>query len=264
MDSTLPAAPGPNEASYPRRLALFDLDHTLVPFDSGMAWTRHLIQMGAIEPEAEAQYLARCRDYVAGKIDIRQLSRFGLDLLAQFSVPRLRALRAAHEVELRASIPAAAHALVQLHRTQGDLCALVTATVRFVAQPYAQALQVPHLMATESGLRHAPGEPEPRFSGALGSAPCWGPEKPASVARWLKTQGLRWSDFPTIFVYTDALSDLPLLQQATHPVAVTPEQRLREHARAHGWRIADTLDAALLQARTAIQSITCGAGMGLE
>src|SRR5436190_1547831 len=26
------------------RLALFDLDHTLIPFDSGMAWTRFLAQ----------------------------------------------------------------------------------------------------------------------------------------------------------------------------------------------------------------------------
>ena len=245
MPPHAPRALDTDAGAPPRRLALFDLDHTLVPFDSGMAWTRHLIRLGAIAPDAEAHYLQRCRDYVAGHIDIRELSRFGLGVLAQFSQARLRALRTAQEVELRACVPAAAHALVQHHLAQGDLCALVTATVRFVAQPYAQMLHLPHLMATESALCHAPGEPEPRHSGELGGTPCWGPEKPASVARWLKTQGLRWSDFEAVFVYTDALSDLPLLQHATHPVAVTPEQRLREHARVQGWRIADTLEAAL-------------------
>ena len=33
-------------------LALFDLDHTLIPFDSGMAWTRFLTTRGILPPEA--------------------------------------------------------------------------------------------------------------------------------------------------------------------------------------------------------------------
>jgi len=45
------------------KLALFDLDHTLIPFDSGMAWTRFLVRAGALEPDAEARYLEYCRQY---------------------------------------------------------------------------------------------------------------------------------------------------------------------------------------------------------
>ena len=41
-----------------QRLALFDLDHTLIPFDSGMAWTRFLVGEGALDGGAEARYLA--------------------------------------------------------------------------------------------------------------------------------------------------------------------------------------------------------------
>jgi phosphoserine phosphatase len=39
------------------RLALFDLDHTLIPFDSGMAWTRMLVERGVLPAQAEEAYL---------------------------------------------------------------------------------------------------------------------------------------------------------------------------------------------------------------
>ena len=36
-------------------LALFDLDHTLIAFDSGMAWMRFLVARGAL-PAAAAEH----------------------------------------------------------------------------------------------------------------------------------------------------------------------------------------------------------------
>ena len=41
-------------------LALFDLDHTLIPFDSGMAWTQFLVDEGALPESATGAYLACC------------------------------------------------------------------------------------------------------------------------------------------------------------------------------------------------------------
>ena len=49
-------------------LALFDLDHTLIPFDSGMAWTRFLVREGALDAQAEARYLDFCHQSVAGTL----------------------------------------------------------------------------------------------------------------------------------------------------------------------------------------------------
>lgn len=37
-------------------IALFELDHTLIPFDSAVAFTRHLIDEGVLEPDFEAEY----------------------------------------------------------------------------------------------------------------------------------------------------------------------------------------------------------------
>src|SRR5262245_52831136 len=57
------------------RLALFDLDHTLIPFDSGMAWTRFLVEHGVLEPGADERYLEHCRQYVAGTLGVEALHR---------------------------------------------------------------------------------------------------------------------------------------------------------------------------------------------
>jgi phosphoserine phosphatase len=39
------------------------------------------------------------------------------------------------------------------------------------------------------------------------------------------------------FAYGDTVMDIPLLEHAEHPVAVYPDQKLKEHALAHGWEL---------------------------
>ena len=57
------------------KLALFDLDHTLIPFDSGMAWTRFLVGRGRLPADAEERYLGYCHQYVAGTLDMHAMHR---------------------------------------------------------------------------------------------------------------------------------------------------------------------------------------------
>ena len=51
-------------------LALFDLDHTLIPADSGLLFARFLAERGALDPGFEEEYLVYCRRYVEGKLAI--------------------------------------------------------------------------------------------------------------------------------------------------------------------------------------------------
>ncbi|MDU0968454.1 MAG: HAD-IB family hydrolase [Actinomycetaceae bacterium] len=46
-------------------------------------------------------------------------------------------------------------------------------------------------------------------------------------------------DLAASWAYSDSKSDLPLLSLVGHPVAINPDTALREHAKAHGWPIAD-------------------------
>ena len=213
------------------RLALFDLDHTLIPFDSGMAWTRFLVAAGALPGDAEARYLDFCHQYVAGTLDIHAMHRASMLPLRAIAPQRLQALRCAFEAETRSRLPAAMCELVASHRERGDLCAIVTATSRLVAEPFARGFGIEHLVATEAVLED--GLP----TGEIDGLPCFREHKVTRVSAWLGPR--RLADFAQSWFYSDSSSDLPLLQAVSHPVAVLPDPRLKAHAQAAGWPVLD-------------------------
>lgn len=214
-------------------LALFDLDHTLIPFDSGMAWTQWLVQRGHLPPEAEARYLAFCHDYVAGTLDIHAMHHANLAPLSQHSTATLQRWAQDFEDHIRPQVPASRRALVQQHLDAGHLCAIVTATTRLVAEPLARVFGLPHLVATQAVVADG------RYTGAIEGEPCFRDGKLRHVDAWLARQGFPegLSSFSASWFYSDSASDLPLLQAVTHPVAVHPDARLRAHASAAGWTV---------------------------
>ncbi len=54
---------------------------------------------------------------------------------------------------------------------------------------------------------------------------------------WLASLGKTWSDFERSYFYSDSHNDIPLLEKVTDPIATNPDDTLRAHAQAHGWRI---------------------------
>jgi HAD superfamily hydrolase (TIGR01490 family) len=216
------------------RLALFDLDHTLIPFDSGMAWVRHLIALGAIEPEAEQRYLAYCHQYVAGTLDIHAMHRAVVAPLAAFEPQRLAAWRDDFARAMAGRLSPAMRSRVKVHQDRGDLCAIVTATSRLVAEPFAAASGIVHLVATEPVL--VDGRP----AGEIAGLPCFRGHKVDRVAQWLAGLGAPpLAQAEESWFYSDSISDLALLQCVTHPVAVRPDARLRELCRVQGWNVID-------------------------
>jgi len=213
------------------KLALFDLDHTLIPFDSGMAWTRFLVGRGRLAADAEERYLAYCHQYVAGTLDMHAMHRASVLPLAHHAPAELLQWAAEFEQHIAPQLPASRRALVQRHLDDGDLCAIVTATTRLIAEPLARLFGLQHLVATEAVL-HDGG-----FTGEIAGEPCFREHKPARVRAWLAQQGLRLEAFEESHFYSDSANDMPLLTSVTHPVAVDPDARLLAHAQAAGWPV---------------------------
>jgi HAD superfamily hydrolase (TIGR01490 family) len=220
-----------------QRLALFDLDHTLIPFDSGMAWTRFLVRQGALDGGAEARYLAFCHQYVAGTLDIRAMVRANLLPLAAFEPEQLAQWRQRFEREIAEQLPDdAMRARVAHHLASGDLCAVVTATERLVAEPFARTFGIEHLVATEGVM--IDGRP----TGEIAGLPCFREQKLMLVQAWLaglNTAPVTIAAFDESFFYSDSINDLPLLEAVTRPVAVRPDERLRAVAQARAWWVID-------------------------
>ncbi len=213
-------------------LALFDLDHTLLPIDSDYEWGQFLVRIGAVDPVAfKAANDAFFAQYQAGTLDPVQYLEFALGTLARFPRAQLDAMhqRFMDEVITPAILPAARD-LLQRHQDAGDLVCIITATNRFVTAPIAKALGVEHLIAA------VPEEDEQgNLTGKLLGVPTSGPGKVTHTHAWLEQIGTPLAGFGSSHFYSDSHNDIPLLSVVTHPVATNPNAALASHAASLGW-----------------------------
>ena len=132
------------------RLALFDLDNTLLAGDSDHAWGEFLISRGIVdEAEHRAKNDAFYEQYVRGELDIHGYVAFTLEPILSLAPAALNTLRQEFVTsEVAAIMLPKAISLVNSHRDAGDLCVIITATNEFITQPIAAAFGVEHLIAT--------------------------------------------------------------------------------------------------------------------
>jgi HAD superfamily hydrolase (TIGR01490 family) len=213
-------------------LALFDLDHTLLPIDSDHEWGEFLVRIGAVDGAAFARRNdAFFAQYQAGTLDPVEYLEFALGTLARFPRAELERMHAQFMDEVIApAILPAARDLLQQHHENGDLVAIITATNAFVTAPIAKALGVEHLIAATPELDGAGN-----VTGRLLGTPTQGAGKVAHTHAWLAGRGQRLDGFPRSFFYSDSHNDIPLLSVVTDPVATNPNAALSAHASTRGW-----------------------------
>lgn len=215
------------------KLALFDLDHTLLPLDSDHTWGVFTTELGWNDPvvfnQRNDEFYAH---YQAGTLDIHDYVRFATRAARERGATEAAHAHARYMDEvIRPRITPEALALVRSHQHAGDKVMIVTATNEFVTRPIAQAFGVADLIAVELE-RDANGW----ITGEILGTPSFREGKVTRVAQWLDQQGLDWGDVEMTF-YSDSMNDLPLLEKAHHPVATNPDARLRQLATERGWRI---------------------------
>ena len=216
------------------RLALFDLDHTLLPLDSDHAWGAFTVELGWRDAETHSRANdAFYEQYQAGTLDIAEYVRFATSAAREHGQQRAAEAHARFMAEvIRPAMKPRALALVREHEAAGDVVIIVTATNEFVTRPIAQAFGVDELIAIELE-RDAQGEP----TGEIRGTPSFRDGKVARVEQWLVARGLSWDRVEHSSFYSDSINDLPLLEKVHQPVATNPDQRLSAIATERGWRI---------------------------
>jgi HAD superfamily hydrolase (TIGR01490 family) len=213
-------------------LALFDLDHTLLPIDSDHEWGQFLVRVGAVDGAVFASRNdAFFAQYQAGTLDPVEYLEFALGTLARFPRPELERLHAQFMAEvIEPALLPQARDLLRQHHENGDLVAIITATNAFVTAPIAKALGVEHLIAAAPELDGAGN-----VTGRLLGTPTQGAGKVVHTHAWLAGRGQRLDGFERSFFYSDSHNDIPLLSVVTDPVATNPNAALTAHASTHGW-----------------------------
>jgi HAD superfamily hydrolase (TIGR01490 family) len=121
-------------------------------------------------------------------------------------------------------------ALAQIHLDQGQRVWLVTAAPVEIARIIAERLGLTGALGTVA--EHVDGAYTGRLVGDL----LHGPAKAEAVRALAEAEGL---DLERCAAYSDSFNDLPMLSMVGQPCAINPDSRLRDHARANGWRVRD-------------------------
>ncbi len=217
------------------RLAIFDLDNTLIAGDSDHAWGEFMVAEGMVDPqvykEANDQFYV---DYERGELDLEAYLNFSLEPLTRYSLEQLSQLhdKFLHQVVEPMMLPKA-KALLQQHRDQGDYLLIITSTNGFITKPIGKALGVDDILATEAEIL------EDRYTGKMTGTPCFQAGKITRLQQWLdkaESQGF-YGSMKDCYFYSDSLNDLPLMLEVENPVAVDPDDALRAHADKAGWPI---------------------------
>lgn len=225
------------------KLAVFDLDHTLLPIDSGNRWSNWLLdKLSASQDVAplRAKTAEGARAYHAGAFDADAFAQFQMSLLAKAPRAELEAWR--DEFIERVVAPAVrpeAQALILSRRREGFEAVLATGTHSFVTRSCAKLFGIELLAAAEPEVG-----PDGEFTGRCAGSHSYGEGK----LRLVQTLAERLSEaraetITAVEAYSDSINDLPLLawaaafEPAGRAVAVNPDDALTQTAFARGWEV---------------------------
>lgn len=212
------------------RLVLFDMDHTLVPCDSGTLWAEYLQEKGLLSAEKAQERLQFLRDYQQGTLDVEAAYRFEINVLNSLPKEQHQSLLDDFfSCKIKPLITSLAVAKVQQHLAAGDYVIMITATLEEIARPVAEFFAVNHLIGGR-GIKDAQGN----YSGEIELEPCMGRGKLVHLENWLTLSGNNPEHYT---FYSDSHNDLPLLEQVDVAIAVDPDDALREIAEKNSWPI---------------------------
>lgn len=211
------------------RLAIFDLDNTLIAGDSDHAWGQFLVKKGLVDGENFRRANDRFyEEYKSGTLNIIEYLQFSLTPLTHHNMETLAEL---HKEFMRDYInpmmlPKAQQLLAE-HRAQGDYLLIITATNGFVTRPIASALGVDDILTTDPEIL------DNRYTGKFIGIPTFQKGKVIRLQDWLKEKNFTLDD---AYFYSDSINDLPLLEQVPNPIVVDPDAKLRAVAVERNWK----------------------------
>lgn len=220
-----------------KELALFDLDHTLLDVDSDYLWGEYIVKNGLVD---EVQYRTANQrfyeEYIAGTLDATEYNEFVADFLTTLTLSRLFEIREDYiKTEIEPHIRPKAISAIQHHIEAGHDVVIISATNDFVVSAIAErfGIEAANVLATPLEVK------DDRYTGKLTDKPNFKEGKIYHLNKWLEAKKEQGVTYSKTYGYSDSKNDLPLLEWADMPVAVTPDEVLYAHALAHNWAVED-------------------------
>lgn len=212
------------------KLALFDLDHTLLNTDSDHSWGEFLVNENLVDPIYHRQMNDKFyEDYKVGQLDPIAYNEFVFDFLTKHDNSYLTELHEKFmQKVIRPQMRIKGFAAIEKHRALGHELVGITATSDFITAPIFRAFGIENIIATSAEVKDGV------YTGKVTGVPCYQTGKLTRLNQWLAGRDVLES-----WAYSDSINDRFLLEYATHAIAVNPDQRLEQLAKENSWEIQD-------------------------
>ena len=214
-----------------RKLVIFDLDNTILNGDSDYSWINFLINENYVdkhEYEKRNQYFFD--QYYEGNLDYDEWAEFALSTMkgkTPFDLEELLSKFLSTVIEPMINIYALR--LLHNHHHDNDIMLLASATNSVLVEPIARRLGFENIVATEVEIIDGV------YTGKVYGRPALGQGKLTKVEEWAAQNNIK--DFKDAIFYSDSINDLPLLSEVGVPIAVNPDDQLRNLSIKNNWEV---------------------------
>src|SRR5690606_24953069 len=161
------------------KIALFDLDHTLLDGDTNVLWIAHLVSRGLADTATISRQQEFMDLYAREQLDMAEYMDFHIGVLASRSLSEWQPiLQSLVNTELLPRLAPDGLATLRAHQDAGDQVAIVTATNSVIVGVLGQALNV-DVVATEVEVVDG------QVTGRTVGLPSFREHKIARVEAWL-------------------------------------------------------------------------------
>lgn len=218
------------------RVAVLDVDGTLIPGSLGLALLRALAERGVVERERIAALFAVIDRQRAGRISyadmVESTTAAYAAALRGASCARVAAIADEVWAARRGRLFPFVRPLVARLRAAGVTPVIVSSSPREIVGLLA------HALAIDDAIGSSFSAAEGRYDGACALMPGRPGGKVAALCEALAARG-RTVDLAASLALGNAPSDVSVLEAVGSPIAFEPVAELRAIAEARGWPIAD-------------------------
>ncbi|MDA8196830.1 MAG: HAD-IB family hydrolase [Actinomycetota bacterium] len=214
------------------KAAFFDLDKTVIAKASTLAFGRTFYNEGLLSRRTilrsiYAQFIFKYAG--ANEKQLAKLRETALSLTKGWERSLVSAIVAETMTEIvEPLIYKEALDLIEMHKQDGDMVFIVSASPLEIVEPLGDRLAVDGVIATESKV-----DSDGRYTGEV-EFYAYGPYKAVAMERLAEEHGFLLSES---YAYSDSYTDLPMLEAVGHPVVVNPDRVLAKLAKERGWQI---------------------------
>ncbi|HEI8460135.1 HAD family hydrolase [Proteus mirabilis] len=211
------------------KIAIFDLDETLLAGDSSCLWTNYLWEKKRVtDPAFLALDKQMIADYYAERLNINKYLHQHLSYLNQYGIEEINqwVTDFTHTIIKPLLYPQGINT-INLYRQQNIPVIIISATMSFLVHAIAKQLNADIFMGIDMQIKNN------HYTGHIEGIPTFREGKVTRLNQWKEQNNINDS---YIYFYTDSANDLPLCYQANEVITINADERLSQIATEKEWQ----------------------------